>query len=219
VKFENSFIVKAEDIDAQGHVNNVVYLQWIQDVAVAHWLSRATDEQKSEIAWVVMRHEIDYLRPAFENEEIAVATWVGEPQGAKWERFTEIRRDEKTLVKAKSIWVALDKQTLRPRRVTMEIKNTFQQKKIMSQRKYNYEFEVERDINDGKGFEKVDNLTSALKVITSNGRLCAKTTYNLEDRLGRFEEPIPYDAIARLSEEEIYNLLDEKVDWIRFGKK
>lgn len=125
MKFEHSFIVKAEDIDGQGHVNNVRYLQWIQDVAVAHWLSRATEEQKATIVWVVMRHEIDYLRPAFENEEISVATWVGEPKGAKWERFTEIRRGDKILVKAKSIWVALDKQTLRPRRVDAKLKDTF----------------------------------------------------------------------------------------------
>ena len=125
MKFEHSLIVKAEDIDRQGHVNNVRYLQWIQDIAVAHWLSRASDEQKAQIVWVVMRHEIDYLRPAFENEEIVVATWVGEPQGAKWERFTEIRRGDKILVKAKSIWVALDSKTLRPRRVTAEIKETF----------------------------------------------------------------------------------------------
>ena len=125
MKFEHLLIVKAEDIDRQGHVNNVRYLQWIQDIAVAHWLSRATDEQKGQIVWVVMRHEIDYLRPAFENEEIAVTTWVGEPSGAKWERFTEIRRGDKILVKAKSIWVALDSKTLRPRRVTAEIKETF----------------------------------------------------------------------------------------------
>ena len=125
MKFEHLLIVKAEDIDRQGHVNNVRYLQWIQDIAVAHWLSRATDQQKAQIVWVVMRHEIDYLRPAFENEEIIVGTWVGEPQGAKWERFTEIRRGEKILVKAKSIWVALDSKTLRPRRVTAEIKETF----------------------------------------------------------------------------------------------
>jgi acyl-CoA thioester hydrolase len=125
VKFEHSLIVKAEDIDGQGHVNNVRYLQWIQDIAVAHWLSRATEEQKAQIVWVVMRHEIDYLRPAFENEEIAVSTWVGEPQGAKWERFTEIRRGDIVLVNAKSVWVALDTKTLRPRRVTAEIRDTF----------------------------------------------------------------------------------------------
>jgi acyl-CoA thioester hydrolase len=127
VKFEHSFIVKPEDIDAQGHVNNVRYLQWIQDVAVAHWVGKATDEQKASVTWVVLRHEIDYLSPAFEGEEITAMTWVGEHSGAKWERFTEIRRSDKVLVRGKSIWVALDKQTLRPRRVDIELKQTFMQ--------------------------------------------------------------------------------------------
>ena len=125
MKFEHSFVVQSEDIDRQGHVNNVRYVQWIQDVAVAHWLSRATNEQKAEITWVVLRHEVDYLRPAFENEEITASTWVGVPEGAKWERFTEIRRADKILVKAKSVWCALDTKRLRPRRVDAELKETF----------------------------------------------------------------------------------------------
>ncbi len=125
VKFEHSFTVKTDDIDAQDHVNNVRYLQWIQDIAVAHWLAKATNTQKTEIVWVVLRHEIDYLRPAFENEEITATTWVGTPEGAKWERFTEIQRGEQVLVKAKSIWCALDKKRLRPRRIDVELKDTF----------------------------------------------------------------------------------------------
>ncbi|MEP6924127.1 MAG: thioesterase family protein [Pyrinomonadaceae bacterium] len=125
MKFEHSFTVKTEDIDRQGHVNNVRYLQWIQDVAVAHWLSRASDAQKNEIVWVVLRHEVDYLRPAFENEEIMATTWVGTPEGAKWERFTEIRRGNEVLVKAKSIWCALDAKRLRPRRIDAELKEAF----------------------------------------------------------------------------------------------
>lgn len=125
MSFSHQFLVSRDDIDGQGHVNNVRYLQWIQDVAVAHWLSRATDGQKAQIVWVVMRHEIDYLRPAFENEGITVSTWVGEPQGAKWERFTEIKCGENILVKAKSIWVALDSKRLRPRRVDAELQKTF----------------------------------------------------------------------------------------------
>ena len=127
MKFSHEFLVQAGDIDAQGHVNNVRYLQWIQDVAVAHWLSKATENQKANVTWVVMRHEVDYLRPAFEGEEVTATTWVGENNGAKWERFTEIKRDDKILVKAKSIWVALGKQTLRPRRVDAELKQTFGQ--------------------------------------------------------------------------------------------
>ena len=71
--------VSAADIDAQGHVNNVAYVRWIQDVAVAHWFSEASEEMREKFSWVVIRHEIDYKKQAFENEEITVTTWVGEP--------------------------------------------------------------------------------------------------------------------------------------------
>lgn len=125
MSFSHEFLVKPEDIDRQGHVNNVRYLQWVQDVAVAHWLSKATDAQKAEIVWVVMRHEIDYLKPAFENEQITTKTWVSAPKGAKWERLTEIRRADEILVKARSIWVALDSKRMRPRRIDSELKETF----------------------------------------------------------------------------------------------
>lgn len=124
--FSHRFFVGHSDIDAQGHVNNVRYLQWIQDVAVAHWLSKATAAQKAEIVWVVVRHEIDYQRPAFENEDVTALTWLGEPMGAKWERLTEIRRGDEVLVKAKSIWCALDKKRLRPRRIDAKLKETFE---------------------------------------------------------------------------------------------
>lgn len=123
--FEHSFTVQQEDIDRQGHVNNVRYVQWIQDVAVAHWRHAATVEQLASITWVVLRHEIDYLRPAFENEELTAVTWVGEVSGAKCERLTEMRRGEQVLVQAKSIWVALDAKTLRPRRVDEKLKEMF----------------------------------------------------------------------------------------------
>jgi acyl-CoA thioester hydrolase len=125
VKFEHTFRVKPDEIDRQHHVNNVRYVQWIQDVAVAHWQQAATPEQLTGVTWVVLRHEIDYLRPAFEGEEITVCTWVGRATAAKCERFTEIRRGEKILVQAQSIWCALDSRTLRPRRIDDELKETF----------------------------------------------------------------------------------------------
>lgn len=125
LKFEHSFIIKSEDIDRQGHVNNVRYVQWIQDVAVAHWFHAATRDQLQDVTWVVLRHEIDYLRPAFENEEVTACTWVGKATAAKCERFTEIRLLDQTLVRAKSLWCALDSKTLRPRRIDDELKEKF----------------------------------------------------------------------------------------------
>ena len=124
-KFEHSFTVKPEEIDRQGHVNNVRYVQWIQDVAVAHWQHAATIEQLESMTWVVLRHEIDYLRPAFENEAITACTWVGRATAAKCERFTEIRRGDEILVQAKSIWCAIDVKRLRPRRIADDLKEKF----------------------------------------------------------------------------------------------
>jgi acyl-CoA thioester hydrolase len=125
VSFEHSFIIVPEDIDRQGHVNNVRYVQWIQDVAVAHWQTAATAEQLASVTWVVLRHEIDYLRPAFASEEITARTWVGAASAARSERFTEILRGDELLVRAKSIWCALDTKTFRPRRIDNKIKEKF----------------------------------------------------------------------------------------------
>jgi acyl-CoA thioester hydrolase len=125
VKFEHRFVVRPDDIDRQGHVNNVRYVQWIQDVAVAHWTDSATPEQQSALTWVVLRHEIDYLRPAFEGETLTACTWLGKATAAKSERLTEIRRDAQLVVRAMSIWCALDSKTLRPRRIDDELKEKF----------------------------------------------------------------------------------------------
>lgn len=121
MKFSHSFRVAAEDIDAQGHVNNVAYVKWIQDVAVAHWLSVTTEETREKYTWIVIRHEIDYKKQAFENEEVTATTWVGEPTRISWERFTEITRGEDLLVKAKSVWCLIDRTTQKPSRITEEM--------------------------------------------------------------------------------------------------
>ena len=74
----------------------------------------------------MIRHEIDYKKPAFENEEITVATWVGEPTRISWERFTEIKRGEDLLCKARSLWCLIDKTSGRPMRMDEELKSYFE---------------------------------------------------------------------------------------------
>ena len=130
MKFSHSFRVSTEDIDEQGHVNNVAYLRWIQDVAVAHWFSCATDTIRAKYTWVVLRHEIDYKKQAFENEKVTATTWVGEPTRISWERFTEIRRGEDVLVKARSVWCLIDRETSKPTRITAELKELFQMRRV-----------------------------------------------------------------------------------------
>src|SRR5689334_577712 len=123
MEFSHTFRVEKSDIDEQGHVNNVVYVRWIQDVAVAHWRSVTTEEIREKYTWMLTRHEIDYKKQVFENEEITAATWVGEPTRVSWERFTEIRRSKDLVAKARSFWCLIDRKTGRPTRIGDEIKN------------------------------------------------------------------------------------------------
>ncbi len=122
--FSLPILVAPADIDAQGHVNNVVYLRWMQDAATAHWETAAPAEHKAKVSWVVTRHEIDYKAPAFVGEQLVARTWVGEPSGATWERFIEIRRtaDDRLLARGRSVYAALDRVTGRPRRVDAELR-------------------------------------------------------------------------------------------------
>jgi acyl-CoA thioester hydrolase len=122
-KFSHSLKVSEQDIDILGHVNNVVYLRYVQEVATAHWHHAASEALQQKYLWVVLRHEIDYLRPAFLNEEIIGYTWVGEHQGAKFDRYVTLchATTGKVLAEAKTTWCLLDAATLRPKRIDAEI--------------------------------------------------------------------------------------------------
>jgi acyl-CoA thioester hydrolase len=119
--------VTPEDIDMMDHVNNVSYLRWVQDVALAHWLHAATAEEQRKWLWFVVRHEIDYKHPAVLGDEIVAKTWVGSTTGVKFHRHTELSRaqDGILLVKALSIWCPIDAQTRRPSLASEEIRRRF----------------------------------------------------------------------------------------------
>ena len=121
--FELTLVAGPEHIDELGHVNNAVWVQWIQQVAVAHWDSVADAAHKDAYFWVVVRHEIDYLRPAFEGDRIIARTWVGEaPKGARFDRHMEFTaEDGKVCVRARSWWAIIDKAAGRPIRVPPEV--------------------------------------------------------------------------------------------------
>ena len=118
-----TFRVEDIDIDRQGHVNNVAFVRYVQDIAVAHWRATAAADVQAAFTWVVRKHEIEYFRPGLPRDQLTARTWVGEPSGATWERFTEITRasDGQVLVKARTVWVLLDAATGRPRRVDARI--------------------------------------------------------------------------------------------------
>jgi acyl-CoA thioester hydrolase len=125
--FEQIVAVEAGDIDDLGHVNNIVYLRWVQNVAVAHWLAIAPAEDRAELVWMVLRHEIDYKSAAVLSDEIVVRTWVGEAEGLRFERHTEIlrRHDEKLLARARTLWCPIDPRSGRPRRVSAAVRELF----------------------------------------------------------------------------------------------
>jgi acyl-CoA thioester hydrolase len=121
--FELALTATAEHIDELGHVNNAVWVQWIQKVAVAHWDSVALQAHKDAYYWVVVRHEIDYLRPAREGDLVIARTWVADaPQGARFERFVEFTGpDGKVCVRARTQWAIIDKALGRPIRVPSDV--------------------------------------------------------------------------------------------------
>ena len=125
--FEISVAVMPADIDERNHVNNTVYLRWVQEVATAHWQGIASSEAQGEIAWVVLRHEIDYKAPACLDDEVVLRTWIGKATWLTFERFTEIlrRSDGQLLSKARTLWRPTNAQTGRPVRVPLEVREQF----------------------------------------------------------------------------------------------
>ena len=123
-RFELTRRVAACDLDERAHVNNVVYVHWVQEAAAAHWATLASTAVREQIAWVALRHEIDYLRAAVLNDEIVIATWVGVADGLSFERFTEVRRgvDACLLARARTLWCPVDARTGKPQRVSAEVR-------------------------------------------------------------------------------------------------
>jgi acyl-CoA thioester hydrolase len=125
--FEYPITILQSDIDEQGHVNNIIYLKWVQEAAIAHWTSVANSQMLENNLWVVSRHEIDYLKSAYSDSKLIAKTWVTDPQGAKSERYINIMDAETETIyaKIKTTWYLLDSKTKRPKRIDAEIVNVF----------------------------------------------------------------------------------------------
>lgn len=129
-KFEIEHTVTADEIDGLNHVNNIVYLQWVQDVAEKHWKSLIKQNPLAKkYIWVVIRHEIDYLRSAMLNDTVTLQTWVGKSFGAKSVRHVAILKNNKVLAKAQTTWCLLEAETMKPIRITENVINTLLPKK------------------------------------------------------------------------------------------
>mgnify|MGYP001258087108 FL=1 len=117
--FRLTFEPTPDDIDENGHVNNVVYLRWAQDMGTAHWRSRASAEDQATWAWVALRHEVDYRRALLPGEIAHGRTWVSDQaQGPRFDRFIRIDGpDGQMCAQVKTTWVLIEQATGRPRRV------------------------------------------------------------------------------------------------------
>ena len=119
--FEHIVKVVATDIDELNHVNNVVYFTYLQQAAMAHWYSSVPTELSDSMRWVVKKHEIEYFKPAVLDDEIIVKTWVENFSGVTSDRHYEIYKNDILLVKARTLWVALDPVSMRPKRVPADL--------------------------------------------------------------------------------------------------
>jgi acyl-CoA thioester hydrolase len=121
VSYTYKLKVETQHIDTLMHVNNVVYLQWVNDISEKHWDILAKNGLKEKYVWVVLRHELDYLNEAVLGDEITLHTWIGESKGVKSVRHVEISKGETKLLKAASTWCLIDAKTLRPTRIKNDI--------------------------------------------------------------------------------------------------
>ena len=125
--FELHITPDPTDFDELGHVNNAVWVRWLQDVATAHWFAAADAAHVEAYVWVVVRHEIDYLGNVAPGETVAARTWVAEaPRGARFDRHVEFAGpDGRVRVRARTTWAIVDKAAGRIIRVPRDVAARF----------------------------------------------------------------------------------------------
>ncbi|QBM77320.1 acyl-CoA thioesterase [Sphingomonas sp. AAP5] len=126
-RFVQAITASAADIDELGHVNNAVWVRWIQEIAVAHWMAQALPEHRDAYFWVVTRHEVDYRGNVGVGETVTGETWVAAaPKGARFDRAVRFTgADGKVKVEALTTWAMLDRATGKLARVRDEIAAPF----------------------------------------------------------------------------------------------
>ena len=125
--FSQAFVAAPDAIDELGHVNNAVWVQWMQSLATAHWAHAATADQQARYFWVIVRHEIDYHRALLPGQRAIGHTWVADPpKGAKFDRLIAFVDDDgQRLLSARTTWALFDRPSQRPTRVPPELTARF----------------------------------------------------------------------------------------------
>jgi acyl-CoA thioester hydrolase len=125
--FTRNFTASPDDIDALGHVNNAVWVRWIQEMATSHWQAVAAPEHIAAYHWVVTRHEIDYRGNIAAGESVTARSWIeSEPKGAQFDRRVDfVDAKGKVIVRANTTWAMIDTKTGRLVRVRPEVSAPF----------------------------------------------------------------------------------------------
>ena len=125
--YNYSIIVKKEHLDILNHVNNVVYIQWAQDIAQKHWDLAITDDIKQNYFWVLLNHTIDYKKPAVLNDEIEIKTFILKSGGVKSKRCVEfyLKSSQILLARSETTWCLFNTKSQKPHRITDTITNCF----------------------------------------------------------------------------------------------
>jgi acyl-CoA thioester hydrolase len=123
--FRHPVAIEAADIDHMGHVNNAVYLKWVQEAVIDYWRSVAPADAVASHLWVALKHEISYLRPTFLEDNVVAEVIAEKVEGARAYFTTVVRRGQEVLSEVKSCWCCLDAATKRPARLAREIASRF----------------------------------------------------------------------------------------------
>jgi acyl-CoA thioester hydrolase len=123
--FRHPIAIEPADIDHMGHVNNAVYLKWVQEAVIDYWSSVAPPAAVAEHLWVALKHEITYLRPTFLQDNVVAEVIAEKVEGARAFFRTVLRRGDEVLSEISSCWCCLDAATKRPARLAREIVGRF----------------------------------------------------------------------------------------------
>ena len=125
--YEQQLKVTASDLDELNHVNNVRYIEWVNDVAKAHWLNKANQDMVNNYFWVLINHQIAYKHQAVLNDTILIKTFVKSNEGVTSTRIVEMYHSDtqKLLATSETKWCFMAVETKKPTRITTEIINLF----------------------------------------------------------------------------------------------
>lgn len=117
--------VLPEHLDERNHVNNVVYLQWVQDISKEHWMSKTNDDINSKMFWVVRNHHLEYRKQAVLGDQLIIKTFVKSYKGPFSERVVQFYLSDELAVESSSNWCLIDADTSKPMRIPEDLKSLF----------------------------------------------------------------------------------------------